>query len=841
MSLSIIEEAFVKIKDKSHDVLFVAYIKEYVEREKTENPVNTSDISAFKKLIKQKDKDKIAMLFSTIEYYTSFLEIGGAQRSVEKTMSEGCERLVHVIVRSKLTCTVSQVYEMLLAYKKAGSDYFKYWPVANTIKLFQPIIKQKGVSDELKEIVKELETWEEFGETKSVGPNMANVLLNLQNMVQVSEENEKGIEQKYLLEDDQFGKYVNDFLDHVSEEEKNKWYPLFDHCCKAKSGKPSDRFLKVSRELISVLGEDVFKSRIDEWFSFLSLIKTDKLIEHKTEFYSFLTTNNTLLVKGLIWVFADYIDPESLVVIGRICKNSFEKIPGIGQTASAVGKACLFAIANYNGLEGIGQLSLLKLKLKQSSTQKLIDQYLKEIAVRQGLSIDEIEGMTVPDFDLIDGSKTILFQDYTLTIQLEEEGKVNHAWYKSTGEIQKNVPRFIKESEQLSVLLQEVKDEIKEIQKALFTYSEILDRMFVSKKVWDPEVFQKYYLEHGFMSFFTKRLIWDFEGNGERKAVLWQKNSFVTLDLEEIQIDNKTKISLWHPINAEQNEIDQWQDLLNKLELHQPVKQAYREVYYLTESELTTGTYSNRMSAHILKQYPFCKLATAKGWKYKVIGSYDAGLPNWAEYYLPEYDIRVMYWLDEVQDCEMNEFRIWKYVSTDQVRFLRGEESIPLTDVPEIVFSEVMRDVGLFVTDASIGEDPEWYIRESPFELTNWCDKPDGAANEIIKTRKFILENLIPKLSISDKLTIEGDFLKVKGKLRNYKIHIGTTNVLMGSYDQALHLFPGNKPEVNIPNNLVYSRDIRLSIILSKAIMLSNDDKITDRAILRQFKARGHN
>lgn len=82
---------------------------------------------------------------------------------------------------------------------------------------------------------------------------------------------------------------------------------------------------------------------------------------------------------------------------------------------------------------------------------------------------------------------------------------------------------------------------------------------------------------------------------------------------------------------------------------------------------------------------------------------------------------------------------------------------------------------------------------------------------------------------------IEDKFVIVKGKLRTYKIHIGSTNILMEPNKQYLCIVPDrNKQE---SNNLFipFEGDTSLSIILSKAILLANDDKITDTRITSQL------
>ena len=96
---------------------------------------------------------------------------------------------------------------------------------------------------------------------------------------------------------------------------------------------------------------------------------------------------------------------------------------------------------------------------------------------------------------------------------------------------------------------------------------------------------------------------------------------------------------------------------------------------------------------------------------------------------------------------------------------------------------------------------------------------------------------MLPRLKISNVAQIRDKFLVIKGKLRTYKIHIGSTNILMEPNDQYLCIVPdrSQKP-VTTEMFLPFEGDNGLSIILSKAMLLANDDKITDETITRQIK-----
>ena len=59
-----------------------------------------------------------------------------------------------------------------------------------------------------------------------------------------------------------------------------------------------------------------------------------------------------------------------------------------------------------------------------------------------------------------------------------------------------------------------------------------------------------------------------------------------------------------------------------------------------------------------------------------------------------------------------------RYILTDQVRFpLPHAQPLPLDEIPAIVFSEVMRDVDLFVSVTSAGTDLQGNDTTGPSEV----------------------------------------------------------------------------------------------------------------------------
>src|SRR4029077_15846965 len=109
-----------------------------------------------------------------------------------------------------------------------------------------------------------------------------------------------------------------------------------------------------------------------------------------------------------------------------------------------------------------------------------------------------------------------------------------------------------------------------------------------------------------------------------------------------------------------------------------------------------TRTYSNRFAAHILRQHQFKALCQARGWRYNFMGDWDGwNIPTRS---LPGRAMTVEYHVEAIKEPNGPPSGVAAPLLSDQVRFLDSErQPIALESIPTIVFSEMMRDVDLFV------------------------------------------------------------------------------------------------------------------------------------------------
>jgi hypothetical protein len=228
---------------------------------------------------------------------------------------------------------------------------------------------------------------------------------------------------------------------------------------------------------------------------------------------------------------------------------------------------------------------------------------------------------------------------------------------------------------------------------------------------------------------------------------------------------------------------------------------------------------------------------------------------------LPRWNLRAEYWVEGAGDAygtDTNEAGAYLYLLSDQVRFYRidapqmhahaggggygrynqeAEEPLPLTEVPPLVLSEILRDVDLFVGVASVGNDPNWADGGPDGRYRDyWQTYSFGELSATAQTRRALLERLVPRLKIANRCTLADRFLVVKGDLRTYKIHLGSGNILMEPNDQYLCIVPKQSAAAGERVFLPFEGDGTLSVILSKAFLLADDAKISDPTIVSQLK-----
>ncbi len=625
---------------------------------------------------------------------------------------------------------------------------------------------------------------------------------------------------------------------HTSPDLRSVWMELIELCQKQKGSKPTASLLRAAKPLVDQLPDFLESSgRYFDQFGGFEVTGSWGLSSSS----SLPTLWTPEAARGIVWLGATRSPDSSWCqAVAMLCLTGL-KPTGTGSLRSiSLANACVQGLGTAGIPNGLTQLLILSTKVKQKPVQKAIERAIQAIADRSGVSPDEVAEIGLPTFGFgADGRRAERFEEASAELQIDADG-VQIAW-TSRGKAVKSVPATVRELH--ADRLQELRSEVKEVNRLILAVRQRLDGLLLRQPTWSLTDFRRRYLEHPLVASLAKRLVWRIDSCPVRFDTLGHPHDQAGSPI--VVAGDDPRVSVWHPIDAGPQETLQWRQALEDAGVAQPFKQVHREVYLLTEAERTTDTYSNRFAAHIIRQSQFRSLAGLRGWTVPLLGAWDGGDQSVARKQLPNQQLCAEFWVNAIEDAGNNSPMLdsggWVHLSTDQVRFTRANENgpIPLDQIPPLVFSEVMRDVDLFVGVASVGNDPNWQDGGPGGRFREyWQTYAFGDLGESAKTRRAVLERMLPRLTkLAGKWTLVDRFLVIRGSIRTYKIHLGSGNILMEPNDQYLCIVPDqSKRSAATDVRLPFEGDSVLSIILSKAFMLAEDTKIADRSIVSQIE-----
>jgi len=631
---------------------------------------------------------------------------------------------------------------------------------------------------------------------------------------------------------DFLGLRIIQYYESLPDEKKSQWEALVK-VCYSEGGKsaPSTKWLKEIKHLKEGMIDEL-SSCLMEWISLCH----SKLQEiHKQGGYeiNYLRDANIAIFKGFLWCCPT---PGSLPLQQAVADYvllAYKKKSGVGSISVATGTAGLWNLSQLPVKEGIPRLLAVRNKVSNNIILKSIDKLLREAAEKNNLFPQELEEIACPDY----GMQAVGFWEMELgefKIIINESKFQGVLHYEKAGKEVNSIPAGLKAKYQDE--LKNAKILQKNISEQIRTHCNRLENAFLHNRTWRFDNWKELYIDHPLMAIIGRKIIWHFSTVSEKYEAIYHKGKLVQVSGEDLPLLPKdAMVFLWHPIGFDSSYIFQWRQWLRNHEIQQPFKQAFREVYLLTDAELKTDTYSNRFAAHIIRQHQFNALAKLRGWSYQRMGQWDSH--NHPMRFLPWLDMHVEWFVDADWNGEASEGGIFNYIMTDQVRFYKNGVLLHLYDVPALVFSELMRDVDMFVGVCSIGNDQSWQDGGNAVVNSYWRNFSfSDTLSESAEIRMETLQHLIPKMKIASQCSFDKKFLIVKGKLRTYKIHMGSGNILMEPNDQYLCIVPDSKPS-GVERNLFipFEGDRMLSIIISKALLLADDHKISDITITRQI------
>ena len=274
-------------------------------------------------------------------------------------------------------------------------------------------------------------------------------------------------------------------------------------------------------------------------------------------------------------------------------------------------------------------------------------------------------------------------------------------------------------------------------------------------------------------------------------------------DFEDKKSDEEVLIA--HPLHLYKAGV--WQDFQKRIydeKIIQPFKQVFRELYVRTEEE-NECTNSMRFAGNQVQKGRALALLKTRGW----IPDYEEGLQK--VFYKKDLIANIYAMADWFSPAEIEAPTLEWVVFYDRNSY----ENVRIKDVPEIIFSETMRDVDLVVSVAHAGDvDPEF-------------------SHSTIEIRKAIAEFTIGLLGLTN-VTFTDNHAKIKGTRGEYNIHLGSGVIhkAAGPMINVLPVHSQHRGRIFLP---FVDYDPKTAEVITKIVLFAEDEKIKDPFILNQI------
>lgn len=297
-----------------------------------------------------------------------------------------------------------------------------------------------------------------------------------------------------------------------------------------------------------------------------------------------------------------------------------------------------------------------------------------------------------------------------------------------------------------------------------------------------------------------------------------EKLGFVRTDLEDggncclVDCDGQNyslkaddTLRIVHPLDFYRAGV--WHDYQKALfdrQIRQPFKQVFRELYVKMPEELEM-TYSRMFAGNQIQPQKTVGCLKGRRW----VADFEQGLQK--VFYKENIIAQIYALADWFSPSDIEAPTLEMVVFSDRKTFA----PIVIKDVPDLVYSEVMRDVDLAVSVAHAGGvDPE-------------------TSRSTIEMRKAIAAFNLPLFGLEN-VTLKDNHALIAGSRGNYSVHLGSGVVHLEG-GAMLHILPVHSQKRGRLFLPFVDEDPKMAEIMSKIVLLAEDKKIKDPSILGQL------
>ncbi|RYU93476.1 DUF4132 domain-containing protein [Emticicia agri] len=609
-----------------------------------------------------------------------------------------------------------------------------------------------------------------------------------------------------FLDDPNWVWFKNKYVDELNSKEQ--WYEVMNVIVQCSgSKKPNTKWLAELKEVIETLGAE-------KYFKELQILMAGSL---KEDFWYDANFRGPL--SGLLWS-CTQLSPNdlSLSIVKMVIQSAYAKIPGIGPKSTATGNLGLEALVSSGKDEAFGLLVIMHNKTKYNNFARALEKSIDKFKATSTTPEQLLADKTIPGFGFENGERILDGGNCLLKLTLENQ-KINKQWLNKQNEKLKNAPYDINKK-----TLDEINLEVKQITAVFNDLKKRIRTYWLYDRVWTGAEWKSYLLGHPFISSHIENLIWTNKSKGTDFILI--NHELLDSDGKVYALNDTDEVGLWHPVvNTEEN-VARWQNYIWTNNIKQPERQAFREHYPFSDTELSQ-TESSRFAHHFLEVRKLMAIANAAGW----IFTYEHEDKSWPRVYIKPLNLTAHI----PCDYDRNSFAVptknlyfTRDNSTKIAYNLKTYEKILLSEIPLVTLSEICRDIDLFIATTSVSNNPE--LSDNKQTYHNYNDSYHHGLfsdNASAKIRKQIIEKLIPVLNINSS-GFDKNYWIINGSKHIYRINLGSGFAQIKDSQKHINLIPNvGELKKNKRLRLPIEDDDTLYIILAKALFLQNDANIT--------------
>lgn len=393
-----------------------------------------------------------------------------------------------------------------------------------------------------------------------------------------------------------------------------------------------------------------------------------------------------------------------------------------------------------------------------------------------------------------------LAEDVELMISVDENGKSTLKCRKN-GKLLKSIPAKYKKNETVKKY-QEVNKKLKEQYSRTKQMMEQAMEDGTAFEAWEILEMHKNPAARPIVEYLVMKQA---DETGGRMGFLTAEG-LVDEQGRVIRVKPDEQLRIAHPFDLYTG--GQWhkyQKLLFERRVKQPFKQVFRELYLKLDEELEKGE-SRLFSGNQIQPKKTAGVLRGRRW----VADYEDGLQK--IYYKENIAACIYAMADWFTPSDVEAPTLEWVAFSDR----KTGKPVKIKDVPDVVYSEVMRDVDLAVSAAHAGGvDPE-------------------ASHSTIEMRRAVAECSLELFGIRN-VRLEGNFAIIDGKLGQYSVHLGS-GVVHQAGNAMLFVVPvhsQHRGRIFLP---FIDDDPKTAEIMSKILLFAEDTKIKDPNILSQIR-----